>query len=186
MMILLLPILAMPTNPMPHANGLTPATWSHSKEPSQHKLQTTVTISHYSNVVALDCTHHATTSDRCSGTDTTYGVFSYTAPQSYGISDSCSYPCESQDILVSYPPTFSFQGTTYYFASAQQDQCSPEYGCSTETSWMSTGPVSIPYSGTPMGAFVTIDTEFFYKNSSRSDMLEVEFTYNLDDGYSLG
>ena len=186
LIVLLVSILANPLCQISDANAISPATWSKSEQASQHKIEITVPISHYSNVMPLDCSHFATTSDPCKGTDTTYGVFSYTTPESYGIKDSCAYPCESQDVLVSYPGTFTYQGTTYYFSSARQSQCSPDVGCSTETVWMSTGPVSIPYSGTPVGNPVSVDTEFFYKNLAGSSMIEVEFTYNLDEGYGLG
>lgn len=186
LIVLLLPILIISLNPVTHAHGYSPATWSHTNQINKHQIQTSVPISHYSGIMPVECTHYATMTTRCTGTDTTYGTFSYSAPESYGVTDSCAYPCESQDILVGYPPTFTYKGTTYYFSSAQQDQCSPEFGCSTETSWVSTGPVSIPYSGTPVGLPVTIDTEIFYKNMSVPDALEVDFTYNLEQGYNYG
>ncbi|HJU13088.1 MAG TPA: hypothetical protein VJ792_01350 [Candidatus Nitrosotalea sp.] len=179
------PLLSSSTNILPQAHGFSPATWVQNKQ-FKALTQMPSTIVFYSNVKPIDCSHFATTQNRCSGSDTTYGTFSYSVPKSYGVVDSCDYPCESQDVFVGYPPTFSYKGTVYYFNSAMQDQCAPDFGCSTQTTWTSLGPVAVPYSGTPVGTPITIDTQIFYKNMSNSEVVEVEFTYNLDDGYGFG
>lgn len=170
---------------VPNAHAMKPATWSHTRLFMQTP-RTASSLAYYAQVSPPDCTHYAYTTNPCSGMDTTYGTFSYTAPKSYGTSGSCNYPCESQDVYVNYPSTFTYSGTTYYFNNAQQDQCSANFGCSTETTWASTGPVDVPYSGTPVGIPVTIDTEAFYLDSSGSHSVEIDFIYNLDDGYNYG
>lgn len=178
-------LLAIFSCNLPQAQSLSPATWIHGK---QIKIieRTPSALIFYSNVKPIDCAHFATTKNQCYGSDTTYGTFSYSVPKSYGVTDYCDYPCESQDVYVGYPSTFSYKGTTYYFNNAAQDQCAPDFGCSTQTTWTSTGPVTVPYSGTPVGTPVSIDTQIFYKNLSNSAMIEIEFAYNLDDGYGYG
>lgn len=178
-------MLVIPVTVLPDAHAIKPATWSHNRAIMQTP-QTVSSLVYYNQVSPVDCTHYATTTDQCSGIDTTYGTFSYTAPNSYGISGSCNYSCESQDVYVNYPSTFTYNGTVYYFNNAQQDQCATNFGCSTETTWTSTGPVDIPYSGTPVGIPVAIDTEVFYLDSSGSHSVEINFIYNLDDGYNYG
>lgn len=171
----------------PDAHALKPATWSHKKLVMQKSSQmTTSSLAYYNHISPVECAHYATTSNQCSGTDTTYGTFSYATPESYGVSGSCDYPCESQDVYINYPSTFTYGGTIYYFSNAQQDQCATNFGCSTETTWTSDGPVDVPYSGTPVGIPVQVDTQVFYTDSNHANMVEIEFTYNLDNGYNYG
>ncbi|MGI0093205.1 MAG: hypothetical protein ACREA8_03810 [Nitrosotalea sp.] len=183
--LMILPILAMPTTMLPEVHAMQPATWSHTRMFMQMPKPAS-SLSYYNHVSPADCTHYATTSNQCSGTDTTYGTFSYVTPESYGTTGSCSYSCESQDVYVNYPSTFTYNGATYYFSTAQQDQCATNFGCSTETTWSTTGPVDVPYSGTPVGIPVTIDTQIFYEDSSNTHEVEIDFTYNLDYGYNYG
>ena len=179
-------LLVMPATTIPAAHGVKPATWSHSKLVMKTPRMAPSSLVYYNHISPSDCPYYATTSTQCSGTDTTYGTFSYTTPKSYGTQGSCNYPCESQDVYVNYPSTFTYNGIVYYFNNAQQDQCSPNFGCSTETTWASTGPVDVPYSGTPVGIPVDVDTQVFYMDSSSGNTVEIEFTYNLNDGYNFG
>ncbi len=181
---MILPILAMPAAMLPDAHAMQSATWSHNRIFMQTP-KLTGSLSYYNHVSPADCTHYATTSTKCSGTDTIYDTFSYTTPESYSTAGSCSYLCESQDVYVNYPPTFTHNGITYHFSTAQQDQCATNFGCSTETR-STTGPVVVAYSGTPVGIPVTIDTQVFYEDSSNTHEVEIEFTYNLDYGYHYG
>ncbi len=180
-----LTLLVVPFILMPDAYAMKPATWSH-KNTFMQKPQTVSSLVFYNQVSPPDCTHYATTTDQCSGTDTTYGTLSYTTPKSYGTQGSCNYPCEYQDVYVNYPSTFTYNGVVYYFNNAQQDQCSSSFGCSTETTWTSTGPVDVPYSGTPVGVPVTVDTEIYYLNSGGTQSVEINLVYNLDNGYDYG
>ncbi len=185
LLLVMLAILVMPVTILPEAHAIKPATWVHSNNNMQAP-KIVSSLAYYNKVSAVDCTHYASTTDQCSGTDTTYDTFSYTTPKSYGMQGSCNYPCESQDIYTNYPSTFTYNGVIYYFSSAQQDQCATSFGCSTETSWTSEGPVDVPYSGTPVDTAITVDTQVFYLDSSGSNEVEIEFTYNLDDGYTYG
>lgn len=179
-------LLVMPMVSIPAAHGFKPATWSHDKPALKIPRMLASSLVYYDLVSPNDCASYATTAVKCYGTDAIYGTFSYATPKSYGIQGSCDYPCESQDVYVSYPSTFIHNGVVYYFNNAQQDQCAQDFGCSTETTWTSTGPVDVPYSGTPVGIPVVIDTQLFYVDSSSGNTLEIEFTYNLDGGYSFG
>lgn len=183
--LLLVAVLSSPLISHPFAYATKPATWTHERFFMQSP-KVLSSLVYYNSVSPIACAHYASTTDQCSGTDTTYGTFSYTAPKSYGTQGSCNYPCESQDVYVNYPATFTYNGAVYYFSSAQQDQCAPNFGCSTETSWTSDGPVDVPYSGTPVETPITVDTQAFYVDSSGQHEVEIEFTYNLSNGYTYG
>lgn len=187
-------VLVLPTTVMPNVNALTslstPAKWVHQKMVlhAQSKIKPD-TLIHYELISASDCTHAAKTTNQCIGVDTSYGTFKYTAPGSYGITGSCLYPCESQDVIADYPTTFTYNDVVYYFDNAQQEQCTTDDSwCSTTSSWDSTvsPPISVPYSGTPVGTGVEIDTAYIYKDSLGINSVEVEFVYTLDNGYGFG
>lgn len=168
------------------ASAMKAATWVHSRTIMPAPRLAVRSLVYYNLLSPSDCAMAATTARPCFGFDASTGAFSYTAPKSYGVAGACSYPCESQDVLVNYPATYTYNGMVYLFSNAQQDQCSPGFGCSTETTWASPGPILVPYSGTPVGLPVEIDTQVFYSDLTGSSSLEIEFTYNLENGYDYG
>lgn len=140
------------------------------------------------NVYNDDCTQYATESSPCEEYAPGWSSqFFYSAPFSYvdAGSDCGGTECYDQDLEVVYPSQITYQGNTYSFSGADQNQCliSDSSDCSTSNEWTSPSTSKVvDYYNTPAGG-ISILTVIDYTYGG--NIVEYDYWYNLDYGYNL-
>lgn len=170
---------------IPNAHALTPSQKQQQKaELFKGKIQPN-TIVDTVNVYNDDCTQYATETSPCEEYAPGYNMqFFYSSPFSYVDLGSCMNECYDQDTEVVYPSQVTYQGNTYSFSGAIQNECqiSNPSNCSPSNEWYSGSSKVVDYINTPAGG-ISILTVIDY--SYNGNIVEYDYWYNLDYGYSL-